>query len=336
MTVATAKDLQMAESAINLFDVGCLINLHVGTWSGRKMVTRQDLVKAGLDPDKLPRGIVNYGRKLLVPKSELQAITNIAQRARVYLEQWSIPFCNHIAHFVPMNMLATLEAQMQDYQKDFFELVDSFILRFGEMKEKMQSEYPDFWEKSLKEYYPPNPKALRDRFKFQWHAFKVAGVNNLEDVNTVDLIAQQNVVNERTGELRSKMQDEVSSFVEEYVSTMRLETVKFCDMMNARISGKPYGDEEDARTLTARSLNFFRKHVDKFRKFNVFGDNEIEKLLKDFSEQYLGGEMSPKDFDDTNVKNSVTNALKSIREKAADHGSETSNFIGSLRRTVVL
>src|SRR6187549_1730037 len=95
----------MNNETINLFDLGCLVSLKIGAWSGRRMVSRADLVSVGIDPNALPSDLVNYGRKLLVSKEEIQAINKTEQRARYYLSQYSVPFGIANSFFVPMKLI---------------------------------------------------------------------------------------------------------------------------------------------------------------------------------------------------------------------------------------
>ena len=132
------------KDTINLFDVGCLVNLSIGMWSGRKMITEEDLRKVGIDPTSLPKDIVNYGRKLLVPKSELKVMNNIQQRARVYLDKWSKSFGISSSHFVPVKMLPSVEQELKGLKEEFFAAVDSFVSRVEDMKNTIKDQYPDF------------------------------------------------------------------------------------------------------------------------------------------------------------------------------------------------
>lgn len=324
------------QDTINLFSVGCLVNLKIRMWSARKMLTRADLVRVGYDPDKLPKDIVNLGRKLMVPKSELQALTQIEQCARKALERWSVPFGIANAHFVPITMLPTVEQQIKDLQEEFFKRVDSFIARFDDLTNSVKDAHPDFWEKCLKGHYPANPKALRERFQFDWYTFRIASMGSMEETSVEEVVAKQKVLNERENELRKQMQTEVGEFVGEYVASMRNETVRFCDLMTARIDGKPYGDESDSKKLTPKSISCFRKYVDRFRSMNIFGDGEIEKMLSEFRDTFLDSGVTPKDLESATIKNSVTRALEAIRLKAAAEGDSGSKFIGELKRKVTL
>jgi hypothetical protein len=321
---------------IDLFSLGSLVNLKVKHWSGRRMLTREDLVKLGYDPNALPKDIVNLGRKLMVPKTELQYLNQIEQRARKALERWSSPFgiCN--AHFVPATMLPTVEQQIEELKEEFFIRVDSFISRFDELRDKVKETHPDFWDKCLKGNYPKNPKALREHFQFDWYTFRIAGIGSIEETSVEEVIAKQTIQTEREVELRKKMKDEVGAFVVDYVSSMRKETIRFCDLMTSRIDGKPYGEEEDSKKLTPKSISCFRNYVDRFRQMNIFGDNEIEKMLSEFRNTFLDSGTSPSDFESATVKNSVSKALQTLREKAAIEGESCSKFLGELRRKVIL
>lgn len=336
MNTMIVNEPKSEKDTINLFDVGCLVNLKICMWSGRKMLTRTDLVRVGYDPDKLPKDIVNLGRKLMVPKSELQALTQIEQRARKSLERWSTPFGIANCHFVPATMLLTVEQQITELKKEFFITVDSFIARFDDLVNKVKEAHPDFWEKCLKGNYPSDPQSLRSKFQFNWYTFKIAGMNSIEETTTEDVIAHQKIRAEREGELRCQMQEEVGEFVKEYVTSMRNETVRFCDLMTARINGKPFGDETDSKKLTPKSISCFRNYVDRFSQMNIFEDVEIAKMLSEFRDTFLSSGITPSDFDSSNIKNSISKALESIRNKAAAEGESGSKFIGQLKRRIIL
>jgi hypothetical protein len=305
-------------------------------WSGRKMITRSDLVRVGYDPDKLPEEICNLGRKILVPKAEIQALTQVEQRARKSLEKWSVPFGIANSHFVPATMLPTIEEQVRDLKEEFFTRVDSFISRFDDLIKTVKEAHPDFWDKCLKGNYPPNPQRLRELYQFDWYTFKIAGMGSIEETSVNEMVANQKVQDERANELKKQMQEEVGEFVGEYVTSMRNETVRFCDLMTARINGKPYTDEEDSKKLTPKSISCFRNYVDRFRSMNIFGDGEVEKMLTDFRDNFLDSGVGVKDFESANVKDGVTKALETIRNKAAAEGTSCSKFIGELKRKVVL
>ena len=336
MKTATMGKPTTNSDTINLFDVGCLVNLKIRQWSGRKMLTRADLVRVGYDPDQLPEDIVNLGRKLMVPKSEIQALTQIEQRARKALERWSTPFGIANCHFVPLTMLPTVEQQIKELRIEFFTRVDSFISRFDDLTTKVKEAHPDFWEKCLKGNYPTNPKRLRERFRFEWYTFRIAGMGSIEETSVEGMIAQQKVQDAREIELKQQMKEEVEEFVGEYVTSMRNETIRFCDLMTARINGQPFGDEEDSKKLTPKSISCFRKYVDRFRSMNIFGDGEVEKMLLEFRDTFLDSGVSPKDFESSTVKNSISKSLEAIRNKTAAEGESGGRFIGELKRKVTL
>ncbi|UCG02564.1 MAG: hypothetical protein JSW11_00945 [Candidatus Heimdallarchaeota archaeon] len=323
------------ENNFSLFNLGCLVNLRIRMWSGRKMLTRGDLQRIGYDPNKLPSDIVNLGRKLMVPKSELHALTHIDQKSRNILEKWSMPFGISNAHFVPAKMLPTVEAQLKELKEEFFEKVDSLIARFDDLVDTVKQAHPDFWEKCLRNHYPANPKALRSKFQFNWYTFKISGIDTKE-TSVSEAMTEHQLQIEKNQELRKQMQEEVNRFVEDYVITMRQETVKFCELVQARVNGTAFGDETESKILTPRSIGCFRKYIDKFKNMNIFGDKEIEKMLDEFKNQFLNSGVGPKDFESSNVKAGVTMALEAIRQKAATETESAGQFIGELKRRIVL
>ncbi len=336
MTTTTVELPQVDQDTISLFSVGTLVNLRIGTWSGRKMLSRQDMTSVGIDPDALPKDIVNLGRKLLVPKSELQVMTHLEQRARKYLAKWSVPFGIADCHFVPMNMLEDVEGELKSIKEAFFKGVDSFILRFGDMRDVVKDKHPEFWEKCLRQHYPPTPELLRKKFKFDWYMFRIAGMNSIQESDLTNILAGEEVKQERVKELRGQMQGEVSNFVNEYATSMRTETIKFCELMTARVNGQPYGEEIESKKLTPRSLSMFKKYVDRFKNMNIFGDQEIEKMLNQFRDQFLDLGVKPSDLDSHHMKSSITSSLAEIRKAASLEGEGTSQFLGQLKRKITL
>lgn len=325
--------------SIRLWDLGVLGQITIGTWSGRKMLTRADMQAVGIDPANLPEQITNLGRKLLVPREELAAFNRIEQQARGYLDRWSIPFGIARANFVPMNLVPDVEARLKEWQGEFMALADRFVVQFEDMKKKLREEHPEFWNKCLKKHYPPTPELLRDKFRFQFFFFKVSGMD-AEAITAkqakmeADIAAQTR--NERAREMRIKMQAEVSRFVEEAVSAMREETVQFCELVTARINGEPYGGETEAKKLPPRSIACFRNYVDRFRQMNVFGDVEIEKLLNQFKKDYLPDQVTPKDLQTPQMKKAITAHMEKVRKLAESEDGGMSKSISQLKRKIVL
>ena len=317
------------DNTINLFDVGCLISLRIGGWSGRKMISRQDLISVGLDPDKLPSDICNFGRKLLISKIELQNISKIEQRSRYYLSQYSVPFgvCN--AFFVPNKMVADVEHNLKCFKKDYFDIIDSFIVRFDTLKEEIKQKHPDFWEKCLKQLYPPTAESLRSRYYFEWNLFKISGINSIQETTSEEISTKNQLMKER-------LQKEVSGFVEQYVGSIREEVVRFCDLIKCRIDGTPYGEEKEGKKLSPKTLTAFRKYIDRFRNLNIFGDSEIETLLNQFKEQFLDAEFNGKTLESSALQQAILSSSKALRKAASLENEQTSQFISSLKRRVII
>lgn len=315
--------------AINLFDLGSLINLKIGSWSARKMISRSDLVQVGLDPDKLPQDICNLGRKLLVSKTEIQAINRVEQRARYYLAQYATPFGIASCYFCPNKLLPDVEHNLKCFKADFFKIVDSFIVRFADLKEEIKQRHPVFFEKCLSQHYPQTPESLRSRFYFDWSLFKISNINNIQETTSEEISAKNELIKE-------KLQKEVGSFVEDYIGSMRTEVVRFCDLIKARANGTPYGEEKEIKKLTPKTLTAFRKYIDRFRDLNIFGDTELEKTLNEFKEQFLDADFNTKTLESSALQQAILSASKEIRKAASMENEQTSVFIKSLKRKVVI
>jgi len=321
---------------INLFDVGVLVNLRIRSWSGRKMVTVADMAKLDVNIDAIPDELVNLGRKLMVPKKEIRKLGQIEQQARQALDRWSVPFGIASASFVPLKMMPTVNQQLQDLKNEYYTRVDSFVSRFDELVAKVRNDHPNFWEKCLKNHYPDNKQVLREKFKFEWFTFQVAGIDNFAEVTIEEAIAMQNTVAAKEKELKSQMKEEVRGFVKEYVEAMRGETLRFCELMSARVTGSIYRDEDDVKQLTPRSIGCFRRYIDRFSQMNIFGDDKIEEMLRDFRRQFLSDGITPSDFEAETVKNGVKTTLDKIISVAAMESESANKFVGELQRRVTL
>lgn len=317
----------MSEKTVNLFDLGCLVQINIGFWSGRKMLTQNDMLSVGIDSSKLPKDICNLGRKLLVPQHEIGVFLSIEQQARNFLKRWSIPFGIASANFVPISKLQEVVEKLDEYKAKYYGLVDSFIKRFEAAKSKIQIEHPDFWEKCLRPHYPSSAESLRSRFYFRYFVFKVANVNAIDEVDANDVVAKQT-------EMQVRMKEEVDKLVNETVCTLRNETVKFCDLVVARVNGSPYGDEEEGKKLTKRSLASFRKYVDWFREMNVFGDKDIEKMLCEFKSTYLGELTTPQEIQNTQVANAIVDHMSKIRSMAQGDSGAVDNVLNIAKRKI--
>lgn len=327
----------MAEEQVyKLFDMGVLTQLNIGYWSCYKMLTREDLLSLGIDSESIP-DLVNLGRKLLVPKEERANFSEMESKARNALKRWSVPFPVIGAYFVPLGRLAQIQESIIELQKEFSVRVDSFIKRFNEIKEQIKQEYPEFWEKCLSTCYPPTPEALRDKFYFRFMSFKISGVQNAQmtESSVEELMAQNDAVKHRSTIVQEQMRDEMNGFVKEYMSTLRNETVEFCNMMTARLEGKPWGTDDKVHKFTGKTINAFRKHIDRFCEMNIFGDEDVEKLLKDLKQQYFF-EADGKSFNNPALKQSLLNALGTIKEAAKTDTANFNSLVGEIQRKVVL
>jgi len=319
---------------INLFDLGCLVQVSIGMWSARKMLTKEDLRRVGVDPEGVPDDICNLGRKLLVPKEEIARFTCIEQQARSYLANWSFQFGIGSAYFVPAHKLPDVQARLDALKAQYNNVADQFISRFNEFKSQIQAAHPEFWEKCLRHHYPKSASKLRDRFYFRYFVFKVAGLGETEEMSVEEAMAMHSAVQERSKQLKQQMAEEVGKFVEQAVGTLRMETVKFCDLVMARVNGHVLDGEEQPKKLTGRSLACFRKYVDWFRQMNLFGDDQIESMLEEFKSTYLDPFSSPTDLQTPQIQQAITDRMGEIRELAAAENGEMSSFIRMAKRRV--
>jgi hypothetical protein len=135
--------------------------------------------------------------------------------------------------------------------------------------------------------------------------------------------------------MKKQMRAEVDKFVEQTVGILRAETVRFCDLVTARVNGAPYGDEEQPKKFTPRSLTCFQAYVDRFRKLNIFGDEKIEQMLVELKSTYLDN-ATVAELQTTGMAKAVSDMCAKIRETAANENGEMSEFLNLAKRRIVL
>jgi hypothetical protein len=321
---------------INLFDLGCLVQVSVGMWSARKMLTKADLKKVGVDPRGVPDDLCNLGRKILVPKEEVAKFTSIEQQARSFLSRWAFQFGIGSAYFVPATALPDVQERLEDLKSQYAQAVDSFLGRFEQMKEVIQARHPEFWSRCLRPHYPRDAASLRERFYFKYFVFKVAGLGETQEMSVEEAMTTHAAVQERTRLLKEQMSHEVGEFVEQAVGTLRSETVRFCDLVVARVNGTALEGEEEPKKLTGRSLICFKRYVEWFQQMNLFGDDQIESMLADFRSTYLDPFSSPANLQTPVMQQQITERMAEIRKLAAAESGEMSPFIRMAKRRIQL
>jgi hypothetical protein len=199
--------------------------------------------------------------------------------------------------------------------------------KYPAYREQMQTKYNEFWDKCLKQAYP-QIDSLRSRFSFKWYTFKIGGMS-LEQTSGPEAMA-------RCEEMQKQLRERAQEFVEEYVVAMRKEVQHFCGLMKARINGEAFEDEGEAKRMTSRTIVSLQKYILQFREMNIFGDNDVQKMLEDFNSKFLATAVGKEDFEDTKTRSTVNEALAAISAKAATEGEPLSKFIGSVKRRVVI
>jgi len=315
-----------SNESIKLFDKGVLLNLRVSMWSGKQKFTRGDMLVMGVDDSPIPEDVVSYGRKLLVSKEELQAFTRIQSNARNYINQFSSNFGISNTHFICLPFIENVEERLQELKEDFEKTVDSFVERFESIKIEMKNKHPEFWEKCLKRFYPETKEQLKDKFDFSWNLFKIDESSSLKSINmkTAQLMKQQ-------------MKTKINDFVEQYINEMRKDTADFCDLINSRINGTLYKDEEKPRKLTKKTLQKFIQKVEYFKTMNIFNDPKIKDMLDKVSSFNISSLTTKEEIlDDYAVKTSMSNVFSSIKENIQKQDELTSSFIDGVKRKIVL
>ena len=91
---------QQAKDAALWLD-GCLVDLRISYWRGKRPLAAQDL---GLKEEQVP-DIFTLGRKLVIPREALARFERVDARAHYLIGQFTFPFPTGHSRFIPYSVL---------------------------------------------------------------------------------------------------------------------------------------------------------------------------------------------------------------------------------------
>ncbi len=304
------------DQPINLFQLGALFVIRVSFWPCR----------AGNEPGELNltadgverKAIATFGTKdLIAPEQGRKVFGFLEQRARHALAKVSQPFPAAGAHFVPWHHAPALIEKLETLRAEFDTAVEQFLTAYPDLKAQWQAAHRDVPDSA----YPP-VSAVRKKFSFGWHSFKVAGASAAE----VDVEAELNrrqVQDEQLAAMKSNLAAECQQFVGEYVLAFRHEVAEFCDHVIAA-GGKVHG-----KTLAA-----IRRRIEHFHAMNIFGDADTAAQLQKLKAQIHG--LTGEDLaQQPKLAAKLSQACNLLKAEVLD-ADGISELTGRLKRRIIL
>lgn len=261
----------------NLFTSGKLIKLHIGMWGMSAQLERKDLqVPENVElPD-----LFKLGRKRLVKDDIYNGFKFIESRARRYLERNSFNFLAADAHFVPLNKVPDVLADLYEYQAQFNAKADDFVQNYEAYKEQTLKEYEKF-RSSLLPYYP-DVNTLRPRFYFEVSMFQISLPEKVEGVDLQSVLIERNVATEKRAQIEAEMEkhlarqkaemgQKIYGFVGECVTALRENVYKTSKLIAEKLAKN--------EPVNSKNLTSLRNLVNQFESLNFFNDSEVGAAL---------------------------------------------------------
>jgi hypothetical protein len=291
------------------FKDGVLVALHVNKWSAAKKLDPSDL---GLSPDQVPE-FMKLGKKMLIPEEEKTKFTQIENNARNSLERDSFAFPVGGARFVPRHMILTVDHRLKAYQREFQEAVDSFLLRYNEIREDMLTRYEEHRDK-LEPYYP-GPNSISRFFSFSWVVFEI-GEMSLKAGETAEAYE----------EFKRTLREQFNQFLQDAVIDLRFQVQETCLRVAERVA--------KGEIVNGNSLKSIHNVIDKFMNLNFVGDVRIEKQLNDLRASLQGVKAEELKENET-LRKELGTAAAQIAKDAADI-SDVDEVTGEYKRKLNL
>lgn len=276
---ATTASLQKYYDKI--FQDGKLICLNTGMWGMSYSLTESDIKIAG----KLPE-VIRLGKKMLIKPEVFNKFKSHQGKARNYLYASShkLPTAPQ-SHFVTKKSFLSVYAKLEEFQTEFYHLVDEFIEKYDEYKAEALAFYRDnatLVDVAAVDLLYPTKESVKEKFYFHIISYEIAmptefaavdihkeidranaaGVAKAEEAEKYDAIYKQ--------QLASHM-DKINVFVEDVVSELRTKVVEHCTTVISKIKSKRVASEASVKTLLA--------HIAEFRGLNFVDDAKIDKHL---------------------------------------------------------
>jgi hypothetical protein len=295
---------------------GVLISVSVRYWRGCKKLRAEDV---GLDSGKVSDRLISLGHKRLLPKDATAQLGLIESRAHALVEGNTFPFLNGLAHFVPNTRLADVNARLKDLEKEFWTAKETFIERYGALRESAAKEWqamarklvsdPERLVATIEASFPPVGKMDRF-FGYDIQLFQIAVPDRL-GLDLLALADQEQLIAARqqaAQEAAQKIRSEVEGFVADCVATLREQTAQLCSEMLASINTSETGVHQ-------KTLNRLVKFIEQFKQMNFVNDSEMETQLEAVRRELLS--KSAEEYrDSTKARNQLVAGLSQLRDTA--------------------
>lgn len=270
MTTQTAER-SVTEAKPQVFLDGILLSTKIQFWRGKEVLKPVDL---GYKDGELPEEIFSLGRKLIVPKTAIQAFLQIEERVRWVTDRFSFPFPTGHAKFVPYSVLPEVLAELTKEQDKFQKEVGVFTDKYAGYRQEILDRYPQ-WKDALQSKYE-SPASLMSKFVFTWSVFEIRlpeglRVRAMDDkMALTEAKARREALAQAETQLKKQFQEQLDSFLGDSVKELR-----------SRVAGSVAKIQEQlqAGKVNPQTLKGIKNSIESFKNLNFTNDTAVEQQL---------------------------------------------------------
>lgn len=255
-TDTNTNDITISSSAV-------LVDLHIRTWTGRKMDKK---VSAEIDADKHTQVRAgNYNKALLAGSIELDSIIKYSASVRTWLTQQTLPWNDAGTRLIPTARLFDFQAELGLREQEFNRLVNEFLDKYNTLVQAAQFRLGALFDAD--EY--PDVETVAARFSMYYVFSPVPEVGDFR----VD------IGNEGLAELKKQYEASRNKYVQDAMNELwqrvRDVTERFSNQL--RID-KNTGEKG---RLYQATLDGALELCEMLKTMNLTGDAELERVRKD-------------------------------------------------------
>jgi hypothetical protein len=238
----------------NIFDKGCLIQLSISQWCARSKIDKAYLASVSNNTEWL-----NATKKLVDPAS-LKPIAKIANAARNYLHEISLPFPINGLVLIPKDLITEVDGELKSMKSVFTKEVSAFVETYNQLRETAKEHLGDLFDEL--DY----PIDIKDRFSFNWR-FVIIGVpDGSSKILSPEVYEREKQKFIETMEEARELA--IQSLREEFAGLVE----RICDRFGTGVDGKP-------RIFKNSTVDSFYRYFDTFRSRNIFDDDQLSELV---------------------------------------------------------
>lgn len=272
----------------NIFEKGCLVQLQISRWGATCQIGKDKLAKMGSSPEWL------IGAKKLVDPDSLKPLINVAQNARMYLKQVSLPFPIPGMLFVPKEMIAEVDQLLSEFKTEYHDEVKGFLKEYPSLRVAAAAHLADLF--SDLDY----PAEVAAKFSFGWRFVILDVPNGQAGVLTPEIYRRE----------KEKFIQTMEEARELAVQALREEFSSLVEHISDRMAVGPDGKPKVFKKAT---VDNFYDFFETFKQRNIFRDKQLSALVTK-AKSLLGGEEAEDIRSDDDLKVKIRSGMAELKK----------------------